>query len=718
LLSFFSLMETIAQNNLPPVYEIRTDSILHDTLLNNYWQVLSDKDGKLSFYDISRQPIVNRFHDTTKRVLQTDLTIHCFWFRYVLKNATDHTAKVCFGEPFLSSVNEESDFYFIDSSGRVTHVANGLSTPWTKLTGIKEYRLLPVELKPSEQLIVYRRIFNSKYFSPGANVWVGFSSTEKMMNEIYALSQTAYLNAIHDIFIFGVLMFAAIFVFFFFIITREKSYLYFSLYLLALGIGRFNTNLEMFDVFFRQYPLLYAYIYPFIWVFSIFFLVHFIRHLLNTKYYLPRWNKFLIVFSLLYAVTFLTQRILAFWGVESNMVSFAAKYTPLILPLTVPVTFLLCLKWIKTNKVLTWIILPLQSIWSISLVYVWIYDSNPNSGPPNWLEANWYPFETVLLSCLVVSFSWVLLQRFSQLRKQVVQKELEKEIERNELIAQQKIELEKTVEERTAELKQSLQNLRSTQAQLIQSEKMASLGELTAGIAHEIQNPLNFVNNFSEVNKELIEELKIKNEKLKIEELDELLDDIAANEQKINHHGKRADAIVKGMLQHSRKSEGKKEPTDINALCGEYLRLSYHGLRAKDKDFNAEFKTDFDATIGKINVVPQDIGRVLLNLFNNAFYAVSEKNKDHQENYEPTVSVSTKKNGDKVLISVADNGNGIPQNVLDKIFQPFFTTKPTGEGTGLGLSLSYDIIKAHGGEIKVETKDGEGSQFIIQLPTE
>jgi signal transduction histidine kinase len=258
-------------------------------------------------------------------------------------------------------------------------------------------------------------------------------------------------------------------------------------------------------------------------------------------------------------------------------------------------------------------------------------------------------------------------------------------------------------------------DLKSTQSQLIQSEKMASLGELTAGIAHEIQNPLNFVNNFSEVNTELLIELNEEIEKGNYKEVKAIANDLKENEQKINVHGKRADAIVKGMLQHSRASSGKKEPTDINALADEYLRLCYHGLRAKDKTFNATILTDFDETIGKINIIPQDIGRVLLNLYNNAFYAVTEKKKQQPEGYEPTVSVSTKKINDKIEIKVADNGSGIPQKVLDKIYQPFFTTKPTGQGTGLGLSMSYDIIKAHGGELKVETIEGEGAEFIIYL---
>ena len=265
------------------------------------------------------------------------------------------------------------------------------------------------------------------------------------------------------------------------------------------------------------------------------------------------------------------------------------------------------------------------------------------------------------------------------------------------------------------ETEDTLNDLRVTQAQLVQSEKMASLGELTAGIAHEIQNPLNFVNNFSDVNKELLIEMNDEIDKGNLSEVRSIAKDVIDNEEKINHHGKRADAIVKGMLQHSRSNSGVKEPTDINALADEYLRLAYHGLRAKDKSFNADIKTDFDESIGEVKIIPQEIGRVVLNLINNAFYAVDEKKKQNQTGYDPTVSVSTKKNIGKVEISVKDNGNGIPQKVLDKIFQPFFTTKPTGQGTGLGLSLSYDIVKAHGGELKVNTREGEGSEFIIGL---
>jgi signal transduction histidine kinase len=298
-------------------------------------------------------------------------------------------------------------------------------------------------------------------------------------------------------------------------------------------------------------------------------------------------------------------------------------------------------------------------------------------------------------------------------------------------------------------LNATLNELQSTQQQLIHVEKMASLGELTAGIAHEIQNPLNFVNNFSEVNSELIEELKAESSRLKanlpngvdLSEMEQIMQDLEENERKIKHHGQRADAIVKGMLQHSRSSDGQKELTDINALADEYLRLAYHGLRAKDKSFNADFTTDLDEDLPKVRVMPQDIGRVLLNLINNAFQAVSEKAKEGQNGYKPKVTLATNllstlpgdADGQRarqagwtggaqgmdtgIQITIKDNGPGIPEDIKDKIFQPFFTTKPTGQGTGLGLSLSYDIItKGHNGQLEVGTDEGLGSEFIITLP--
>ncbi len=330
--------------------------------------------------------------------------------------------------------------------------------------------------------------------------------------------------------------------------------------------------------------------------------------------------------------------------------------------------------------------------------------------------------KTFAIIWLVALFIINNKQRKALEKEQLKAVEKEKEFKITEFL---KAELEVQVAERTAELvgqkdelQKTITELKATQTQLIQSEKMASLGELTAGIAHEIQNPLNFVNNFSEVNKELLAEMNDEITKGNYDEVKSLAKDVTDNEEKIIFHGKRADSIVKGMLQHSRATSSVKEPTDINALADEYLRLSYHGLRARDKSFNATFKTDFDPSVGKVNIISQDIGRVILNLLTNAFYAVNERHKAQVDvGYEPTVTVSTKKLDNKIEIRVSDNGGGIPQKVVEKIFQPFFTTKPTGQGTGLGLSLSYDIItKGHGGILTVETKEGEGSTFIIQLP--
>ncbi len=352
----------------------------------------------------------------------------------------------------------------------------------------------------------------------------------------------------------------------------------------------------------------------------------------------------------------------------------------------------------------------------IFLVLVLIYGFfKPENG--SYTDLN---LVTAICLCFPLSLLVYVVLRFREINKNIVlnaQQIVALSEEKRVLAEEQQKQLEIQVHERTLELQNSLEYLKSTQSQLIQSEKMASLGELTAGIAHEIQNPLNFVNNFSEVNKELLAEMNEEITKGNYEEVKAIAKDVTETEQKINHHGKRADAIVKGMLQHSRSTNNAiKEPTDINALADEYLRLAYHGLRAKDKSFNATMNTDYDETIGNINIIPQDIGRVILNLITNAFYVVDEKKKSGIENYEPTVTVSTKKINGNVEVKVTDNGNGIPQKVLDKIFQPFFTTKPTGQGTGLGLSLSYDIIKAHGGELKVKTAEGDGTTFIAQLP--
>ncbi len=443
-------------------------------------------------------------------------------------------------------------------------------------------------------------------------------------------------------------------------------------------------------------------------------LFNYLRKKLQTKILLQNWDKifqmgvFLSVALLVMDVTIKSFRPQLAW--VAHGVIFTLFY------------FLLTRKAFQPVKSIVYALLPMVIV-------------NLVQDVTKLVNRNFYAaWENYFGSAFLFSILWLIaLLIFNSRQQKALEKEKIKAAKREEEFQaseSMKAILEVQVAERTAELskqKEELQHalleLKATQSQLIQSEKMASLGELTAGIAHEIQNPLNFVNNFSEVSTELVDEMK---EELAVGSLQsavEIADDLKKNLEKINHHGKRAGDIVKGMLQHSRSSSGIKEPTNINALADEYLRLAYHGLRAKDKSFNATMKTDFDQSIGNINVVPQDIGRVILNLITNAFYVVNEKAKLNEPGYEPIVSVTTKRSPlhgrgamGEAIITVKDNGSGIPDKIKDKIFQPFFTTKPTGQGTGLGLSLSYDIVKAHGGELRVETREGEGSAFVIILP--
>jgi signal transduction histidine kinase len=333
------------------------------------------------------------------------------------------------------------------------------------------------------------------------------------------------------------------------------------------------------------------------------------------------------------------------------------------------------------------------------------------------------------ISAMVLLFAGFLIVFIANQRKKIqYHKNLQLiHAEQQEALLQQNVLLEQKVEERTAELslqkealQQTLTELKASQLQLVQREKMASLGELTAGIAHEIQNPLNFVLNFGDLNTELLAELKELMEKGELpgafmEEAIPLVGDLTDNFTKILHHGKRAEGIVKSMLQHSRRQSGNMELIDINELAAEYLQLSYHGYRSKNKTFSCNLQTILGENIGRIYMVPQDIGHILINLFNNAFYSMNEKMSKQQDGYSPELILQTEKVGEKLLITVRDNGLGISEKIIHKIFQPFFTTKPTGEATGLGLSLSYDMIKAHQGELKVESKEGEYASMQIEL---
>jgi two-component system NtrC family sensor kinase len=708
LLAMISFANAIAQNNLPPAYEIKTDKTVDITLNDAYWQMLEDRTGQLTIDQVSQSPLAEKFHpnNTTKKGI--DYSIQAYWIRYRFRNSMKHEARITIQKNVtdanLSTRIKEENW---------NHKRTGTGVPWSKRDDLERITAVNYIIPAGEELLVYERDnFDYDTNMPGLPA-IKFGFTESVIHEKYLDNNSDILPSI----LFGFLILAALFNIYFFLITRERVYLLFSLMLLSRAIGSFLYDT---DLFFREHPITEWYLTGILTSFYFFFWIHFVRYFLKTFEHFPRWDKFLIglsIYSIIIWTLFLVH------VTRNEEPGFG------IMMFITFITFLLFIR--SGNKSVRWrivAVLPAIAVLSIPLYNYLFTVLEKYSGRPipsfiTWPYNNFSALEQIALIWLLLFFSWSLFERYQQLQKKIAQEALEKErlekekeIERSRLIAKQKVELEKEVQERTAELRQSLHDLKSTQSQLIQSEKMASLGELTAGIAHEIQNPLNFVNNFSEVNDELISELVDEVDKGNTEEVKAIASDIKQNLEKINHHGKRADAIVKGMLQHSRASTGKKEPTDINALADEYLRLSYHGMRAKDKNFNATLQTDFDTNIGKINIVPQDIGRVLLNLINNAFYSVMQKKKQVGDNYEPTVSVNTKKMGDKVTISVKDNGNGIPQKAVDKIFQPFFTTKPTGQGTGLGLSLSYDIIKAHGGEIKVETKEGEGAEFIIQLP--
>ncbi len=438
--------------------------------------------------------------------------------------------------------------------------------------------------------------------------------------------------------------------------------------------------------------------------------IHIIRKTLDTQTRLPDWDRFLSKVWLGSIVYFGLAQLYPFKFLEH-------WYGELIYAIILLTVYQL--RDYRPARLYSLALLPYAAVYIVSHLYHLV--TSP------FFESGEKFFDTAETFAGMWLFGFGI---YATLQNNKEVKQRRKEEEQLRQAEARKAELEHLVVERTTELtaqkeelEKALAELRATQTQLVQSEKMASLGELTAGIAHEIQNPLNFVNNFSELSVELAQELREEMEKPEPDKglVTDLLTDLAQNQEKINHHGKRAANIVTAMLQHARTSTGKKEPTDLNALADEYLRLAYHGLRAKDKSFNATMVTEFDPAIGKIEVIPQDFGRVLLNLINNAFYAVQQRKQQVQESgspekYEPTVSVITRQLKGKIEIRIRDNGTGIPEALKAKIFQPFFTTKPTGQGTGLGLSLAFDIVtKGHGGQFAVESKEGEGTEFLITI---
>ena len=715
ILLFFTT-RLIAQTDSLPVYSIKADTAVKN-IPNNYWQLLDDSTGKLSINDVTKPPISNKFRSITPDRRGFGYIVKNYWERVRLKNETGRDQRLIFQSTLYRST------YYIFRGGKLTEqLRTGWGVPYSQRDSFKMQRALPVFISNQEEIIVYKhiRLYNDNFYR---EFTFGFQFYDSFVKkEFYTEAQSR--GDVRYAFIAGLLVMGFFLNIFFYWIVREKVYLWYSLLLLLESVWFFTISTEMF---LREYPT-FARNFDLFITFSVFFIsvTQFVRYFLKTYKYYPRWDKLLIG---LISVTIILEISNRYWD---TVITYAWRGVPSLLSdvfFTLTMACLLISFFLpgkEKDRFTTLSIIaavPAFCMWSIMYAVDNVFDfldkRTGQEEPPfyKWLNEHFPEIEMICIAWFAILFTWILLQRYAILRKQLTQQALERERERTQLMEIQKEELEKQVEARTAELKHSLEDLKSTQQQLIQSEKMASLGELTAGIAHEIQNPLNFVNNFSDVNMELLEELKEELNSGKTTNAIKLADDVRQNSEKINFHGKRADSIVKSMLQHSRNSSGQKEPTDINALVDECLRLSFHGMRAKDKTFNAKMETDFDKQAGDITIAPQEIGRVLLNLFTNAFYSISKKKNELKESYQPVVSVKTLRSNSQVTITVRDNGMGVPKHVVEKIFQPFFTTKPVGEGTGLGLSMSYDIItKGHGGELKVNTREGEFAEFIIILP--
>lgn len=613
-----------------------------------------------------------------------------YWFLF---NVTSEITPLYLTLPLVQ--NFEIELFRVDSAGPILLSKGGILTPVNT-----KYLNHPIELFDLKTLAGRNNTYLLKINRTPYKTFSARIFTSK------ALFKQNHRNFILEGTLLGVILCVVLYHLLIYIRVREKEYLLLASYMFFLLIqistltGLFNSvfsfeNTQWNDILFNFIPSFSAF-FSF-WFSYVFLNINRSSHPVTARAFRVFQGIFVIsaIFALLSVpvlerLTILVSGIASVFLFATGMVRLREKFKPASV----------------------YLIAYVPTFFSIPFLLFYASGNLPYS---------WFTHNNLLIS---IAFQAILFSLAIAAKIRILKSENET------LLREENLRLEDMVRERTAELREekekvenTLNELKNTQSQLIQAEKMASLGELTAGIAHEIQNPLNFVNNFSDVNAELIDEMQTEMAKGNLEDAKAISGDIKENELKINHHGKRAEAIVKGMLQHSRSNNGTKEPTDINALADEYLRLAYHGLRAKDKSFNATIKTDYDQSIGKINVIPQDIGRVILNLINNALYAVNEKKLQQPDGYEPTVTVSTSRsfttgeNRGEIRISVHDNGNGIPQRVLDKIFQPFFTTKPSGQGTGLGLSMSYEIVtKGHGGELKVDTKEGEGSDFSLQLP--
>jgi signal transduction histidine kinase len=724
----------------PAAFPIQSDTVTEQVVPDRHVLYLEDPGGRMNL-DAARLAFrEGKFRPWSDSVAKKGLKRNTYWFFFRLENRTGKDY-----ETAIDSWSNESRFHIVRTDGSIETNITGDFVSRKQKKEFFTFNVSPVQMRGNETVeVYYRATFITSRFLKNFKVQILEPSrySRKYLKELetnYTPREIAVAG-----FYSGIMLITALIYLVFFYLGREKVYLYFALMLMCFAVdGNFSYELQ------ENYPSVRL-ISDFLAYAGFYFLFMFCRQYLKTGLNLPRWDYFLRILATLFLLTCFIRLIQL-----SDITDIATVVLILLNIAGIVITFfLLGNRMQKEKKFLRYALMPFLVF--IPLLFILIATILITGQAGNfyynpfitWLGRNTTSIIGLIFTWMIISFSRILFRQFIEQRQRIRDQEkekekilLEQELEKARLVEQQKTELEHQVEERTAELKQSLEHLKATQSQLIQSEKMASLGEMTAGIAHEIQNPLNFVNNFAEVNVELSREILQELDGAvpdpgKRKELEALLQDIEQNQEKIRLHGKRADSIVRNMLQHSRSGSQEKEPTDLNALVDEYVKLSFHGMRAKDKSFNAHFELYLDPSIGKVNLLPQDLGRVILNLANNAFYAVNEKRKQGIPGFEPAVTVSTKAvhapgkpvpgspeqqaNSGRPLtitIIVADNGIGIPADMKEKIFQPFFTTKPTGDGTGLGLSISYEIItRGHGGKMWMENNaDGAGCSFFVEL---
>ncbi|AWH84665.1 hypothetical protein HYN59_05810 [Flavobacterium album] len=698
LIVLFAL-PVFAQDEWPAPVILNDSLPLYRELDEENWQQVNTWEKEVGFKDVLTPKYSGWFKPPESAITNFQVKSHV-WVRYRLKNTSAHALIITF------SARHTKEHIYISKKGKWQHFKSGDMVSWSDRDGLKDLLEVPYTLEPGEEIKVYQNFGDVTFWSsPTPRI----GNYLKIIDRYYKDAPNYTSEDVIAFGFFGFMIFGVIFNLFFYYVNREKVYLVFAFMLISSAFLMAENVFSSlaFDELRSAYPFFLAATITFF----IIMLLHTVRFFFRVNIHFPGWDKFLVYFSVYIGISgaLIYLCILNRWVVLLMIIIGITSLAGFVFIIAAIVMIISLLRK-KDKEARLFVIAAMPFILSPVLDLILPFDFN-------WTIATCGMWTILVLS-------WGMFARFKSLQTANARAALEREEERNRLIAQQKQELEELVKERTAELEHSLENLKQTQNQLIQSEKMASLGELTAGIAHEIQNPLNFVNNFSDVSIELLDEMEEELDKGDLAEVKAISGDIKQNLEKIMHHGKRADSIVKGMLQHSRASSGQKEPTDINILADEYLRLAYHGLRAKDKSFNADLITHFEEGLPKVSIIPQDVGRVLLNLFTNAFYATQQKQKsllnDKQGEaiaYKPTLMVTTLQKGNSVEIIVKDNGTGIPDAIKDKILQPFFTTKPTGEGTGLGLSLSYDIIvKGHGGTIDIQSEEGEGSEFTVALP--